>query len=48
VKHQLEIAVAVTLTITSTWCAYRGNWSAATYFIALAALLDFDDWMRVG
>lgn len=45
-RHTIEVVVASSLMITSIVYAFLHNWQAATYFVALAALVDVDDWMR--
>lgn len=47
-RHRIEHLLFFGLLGTSLAFAYLRVWPAATYFVALAALVDFDDWMHVG
>jgi len=45
-RHWIERGIASYLLGVSLGLAYLDSWSPASYFLLLAALVDFDDWSQ--
>lgn len=47
-RHHVEKAMMGLFLLISMVCAASGAWSPASYFLFLAAFVDFDDWTHQG